>query len=60
MTASIAGAIFIVLMIVWKIIEWRAGINQKYEDAHNDAKKAVDSSDTSALLDALRRMRLYR
>jgi hypothetical protein len=56
----IAGSIFLFLSIVWWFIQKRVEVNKKYEEAKSDAKKAVDSGNSVMLLDAIRRMHLYR
>ena len=57
---AIAGSIFIVLSIVWWIIQKTDDKKKLYRKAKEDAQKAIDSGDTSALLDAERRMQIYR
>jgi p-aminobenzoyl-glutamate transporter AbgT len=56
----VAGSVFLALSIAWWFIQKSAERNKKYEDAKRDKQKAIDDSDTPALLDAERRMRLYR
>jgi hypothetical protein len=56
----IAGSIFLLLSLIAKFVEYRSGINQKYEEAKNDKKKAIDAGDADGVLDSDRRMRLYR
>ena len=56
----VAGSCFLALSIAWWFIQKNAEKNKKYEEAVKDAQKAVDSNDTARLIDAQRRMRLYR
>lgn len=56
----VAGSLFLALSLTWAILKRRWARNEEYEEAEKDAKKAVDSHDTARLIDAIRRMRLYR
>lgn len=56
----VAGSAFLLLGLVAKYVDHRLAINKKFEEAKADAKKAIDSGDMAALLDAQRRMCIYR
>ncbi len=60
MSYFICGSVFLLLGLVAKLVEYRAGINQKYEEAKKDAQTAIDNHDTTGLVSAQCRMRLYR
>ena len=60
MWASIAGAVFLILSITWWIIQKSDERKKLYRKAVDDAKKAVDNGDTAGLLDAERRMQIYK
>jgi len=56
----IAGCVFLILMGIRWFIQRSDARKKKYEEAKNDAKKAVAAHDTAALLDAQRRMSNYK
>lgn len=51
----IAGAVFLLLSIVWYFIETRSKKNAKRDKAVKDAKDAVDRQNTPDFIDGLRR-----
>ena len=58
-TYFIAGAVFAVSMIAWKIIGKRMTRNKNLEEAKRDLKKAIDNHDSDAYDDARRRVQFY-
>lgn len=60
MATSIAGAVFLILTISWWIIQNFSERKKLYDKAVQDAKDAVVNGDTAGLIDAERRMQIYR
>jgi len=57
---SIVGIVLLVLTITWWAIQNYSAKKKLYQQAVDDAKKAVANSDTAGLLDAERRMQIYK
>lgn len=53
----IAGSVFLVLTMVWALIQHRSKINKKVEEAKNDTKKAIDAHNLGDIIDGTNRMR---
>lgn len=60
MSYFIAGSVFLVLSIIWWLIQKTDIRKKKYEEAKRDKQKAIDAHDFNAQLDADRRMQLYK
>ena len=58
--AAIAGVAFLAASAIALLVKIQINKNEKYEEAKRDLKKAIDSHNFNAQLDAERRMRLYK
>ena len=58
--AAIAGTIFLIASGIAILVKKQMERNKQYEQASKDLKKAIADHDFAGILDAERRLRLYR